>query len=360
MNRRKAFLAVVACALFSVSVIIGWSTIAQFRDCSRPRIQLWQRNSDGVTILFRTSYFGVQWFPTDADFPTCGRECKFTVDSGRFCDSDAVVFHANAMDFFPSLNQAAALSRPPNQRWVLFNSESPSNTPDLQSLNGLINWTINYMKESDIRHAYGVIKPGVFHGGFDPKRDYLAEKTEMAAILVSNCDPARLEWVDALKQYMDVKVYGVCGPNPCSRSNPDKCLAILRKHKFYLSFENSFCHDYVTEKLYGNALSNGIVPVVLSDVNFSDPTIIPPGAVINALDFPSVKELAEYMKKVGSNSTLYNNYFKWHSKYTVVTENAIWCALCKRLATDRRMRIYKDVGTWYSNERLCKEYPVPK
>ena len=210
--------------------------------------------------------------------------------------------------------------------------------------------------------AYYVIKPGVFRGGFDPKRNYLAEKTEMAAILVSNCVKMRMKWISRLSQHINVKVYGGCGPYKCSRKDHSKCLSILRKHKFYLSFENSFCHDYVTEKLYGNALSNGIVPVVLSDVNFSDPTIIPPGAVINALDFPSVKELAEYMKKVGSNSTLYNSYFKWHSKYTVVEHKhpERWCSVCQRLVTDRSSsKVYKDIATWYSSKRQCKPYPVP-
>ena len=46
--------------------------------------------------------------------------------------------------------------------------------------------------ESDIRYGYYVIKPGMFHGGFDLKRDYLAGKCETAAILVSNCVPAQM------------------------------------------------------------------------------------------------------------------------------------------------------------------------
>ena len=211
--------------------------------------------------------------------------------------------------------------------------------------------------------GYSLIKPGVFRGGFNPKRNYLAEKTEMAAILVSNCVERRMKWIKKLGEYVDVKVYGGCGPYPCSRSDRSKCLSILRKHKFYLSFENSFCRDYVTEKLYKNALTNEIVPVVLANMEFNDPTIIPPGGGINVLDFSSVKELAEYMKKVGSNSTLYNNYFRWYSNYTVLSEitHETWCAVCQKLATDRSSRkVYKDIGTSYSPEQQCKPYPVPQ
>ena len=218
---------------------------------------------------------------------------------------------------------------------------------------------MNYMREpeSDIRYGYYVIKPGVFHGGFDPKRDYLAGKSETAAILVSNCVPARMRWVSRLSKYIDVKVYGRCGHNRCP--NSAEC---IQKHKFYLAFENSFCRDYVTEKFYANALGNGVIPVVLTDANFSDPTVVPPRSVINALDFPSVKKLAEYMIKVGSNSSLYNEYFRWHSKYTVVFEdpNRRWCALCLKLATDSPVKVYKDIARWYSSGRLCLPYPVPK
>jgi len=316
------------------------------------------------TILFGTKLFNSvhPWFKTTRAIK-CGPslECSITSDKRLFNSSDVVVFHMWGTDCFAYAKETAALPRPPNQRWVLFNRESPSNTNSLHYLNGLINWTMTYMRESDLRYTYYDVKPGVFRGGFNPNRDYLVGKTEMAAILVSNCVQSRLRWVRKLQQYIDVHVYGDCGPFHCSKVNLTECMIKLQKHKFYLSFENSYCQDYVTEKLYQNALENGIVPVVLSGANFSDPSVIPPGSFINAQDFPSVKDLAEYMKKVGGNRTLYSNYFRWHSNYTIVlaTDDVKWCDVCKKLDTDRKTKVYNNIEYWYSTQRLCKQYPIP-
>lgn len=61
--------------------------------------------------------------------------------------------------------------------------------------------------------------------------------------------------------------------------------------------------DYVTEKFY-LALQLDVVPVVFGGGSYA--AIAPPNSFINALDFPSPKELAKYLKMVAANSTVYN------------------------------------------------------
>ena len=53
--------------------------------------------------------------------------------------------------------------------------------------------------------------------------------------------------------------FGKCGDSPCD----DACYEDqMKRHKFYLSFENSVCQDYITEKFF-NPLERGLVPVVI-------------------------------------------------------------------------------------------------
>ena len=59
-----------------------------------------------------------------------------------------------------------------------------------------------------------------------------------------------------------------------------------RDYKFYLSFENSLCRDYVTEKFY-NALQFTTVPIVYGSANYS--TVAPRKSYIDVRDFSSGK-----------------------------------------------------------------------
>ena len=78
--------------------------------------------------------------------------------------------------------------------------------------------------------------------------------------LWGNCDTKskRELYVKELQKYIDVDIYGKCGPLKCP-DNPKvydprmnkECYDMLEQnYKFYLSFENIFCKDYVTEKLF--------------------------------------------------------------------------------------------------------------
>ena len=70
----------------------------------------------------------------------------------------------------------------------------------------------------------------------------------------------------------------------------------LQNYKFYLSFENSVCDNYVTEK-YFNVLKYNVVPITFTGTDFGA-IGAPPHSSINVLDFASPKKLVSSIFKI--------------------------------------------------------------
>ena len=83
----------------------------------------------------------------------------------------------------------------------------------------------------------------------------------------------------------------------------------------------------MTEKFF-KILPYNVIPVVFNGANMS--AIAPPHSYINAEDFSSVEQLAEYLLKVGRNDSLFASYFWWRDYYKPL----VWC-------TSKGIEIYK-------------------
>ncbi|KAJ2941192.1 hypothetical protein O0L34_g10425 [Tuta absoluta] len=106
----------------------------------------------------------------------------------------------------------------------------------------------------------------------DSIKKKLQKKSMAVAWLVSICKTAseRETYARSLKSalnsyLLDVDIFGKCGSvYKCGRPDlmlPDCWELIEEEYYFYLSFENSFDVDYVTEKLL-NPLHHYTVPIV--------------------------------------------------------------------------------------------------
>ena len=152
------------------------------------------------------------------------------------------------------------------------------------------------------------------------------KRKKLVAWLVSRCrrPSKREQLVKSLMHHIPVDIYGNCTNRKC----PHKCWKYLgRNYKFYLAFENSLCLDYVTEKLY-HALREDIVPIVYAWIN--DTTLAPPYSYINALDFKSAKDLADYLIYLDSHDEEYEKYFEWKRNYKVKRGTGM-CRACGKL-----------------------------
>ncbi|KAF5288958.1 hypothetical protein FQA39_LY03837 [Lamprigera yunnana] len=284
---------------------------------------------------------------TEAIFNKCPvSQCAATYEVKEANTSDAIIF-----TMYSVKNEHV---RPSKQLWILYLLECPSYTPSFKSLANLINWTATYRSDSDIVAPYA---KWVYYDDQVKeklqKENYAANKSMKVAWFVSNCNTKnnRLKYAQELSKYVPVDIYGSCGNLFCLKSDP-KCFELLKTYKFYLSFENSNCRDYITEKLYQNALRQDIVPIVMGAPKENYVKSVPRDSFIHVDDYESPKELANYLYTLHKNDNLYNKFFKWKGTGEFIN-TYFWCRLCTLLHSPFPTKFYKDVNEWWGRPGIC-------
>jgi len=160
----------------------------------------------------------------------------------------------------------------------------------------------------------------------------MRNKTKLVAWLVSNCMTygRREKYVKKLQEFIPVDIYGKCGKfHNCSKKTSAKCLEeIGQKYKFYLSFENSICSEYITEKFFYNALQHNMIPIVYGGDGYD--SVAPPHSFIHVKDFQRPSQLAKYLLHLDKNDDKYLEYFEWKRSYKVVSGDG-YCTHCRKL-----------------------------
>ena len=367
-------------------------------------------------ILFFTSFFHMKDFgfgfghdafvehkcPVHNCLTTSNRSLLSSV-----ADFDAVVFHMRDMDKMQTVvpNQK---KRKKKQVYVMFLVESPQHDGFpyhkmkselaeffffkyillFSSFSDFFNWTMTYRLDSDIPRPYGFILPkDVTLKRMSDLREYagkwkpfhmqefkkslakksksfhdLSKRPKSVGWIVSNCntESRREDYVRTLREHVDVEVMGGCGATKCDVGNNDlgdNCTtAIERDFKFYLSFENSLCNSYVTEKFWRRMDSN-VIPIVMGMANYTH--LAPPHSYIDVADFPDPKDLSKYLKKLMSDPVEYLSYFWWKDHYKVYkgiqNKSFAFCELCEKLHDPKlNHKSYPDMEEWWVKGGKCK------
>ena len=322
------------------------------------------RNESRNVILAWTSFwFQDYWCDmsmTSTEVKRCADRCEVTTDKSRLDESDAIVFH------FPDILPWTALprTRRTDQVWVLYNLEPPPRQiwyTGGSKYRNLFNWTLSYRQDATVfvrpYHGYESLSAKEKSKATANKINFLANKTKFAIATISDCydDAGRYKDIHALKKYIDIDIYGYCGNKDCKQW-ADGCEKTIKDYKFQLAFENAYCKDYITEK-YWEAHMRKLIPVV----NWkTDPTnLVFPHSYINIYDFPDMKSVADYMKKVAADESLYNSFFDWTREFKMNCHcGCHWCALCDALYNDKiPAQVITDPLTWTSHD-TCEVFSV--
>ncbi|CAF0961134.1 unnamed protein product [Adineta steineri] len=137
--------------------------------------------------------------------------------------------------------------------------------------------------------------------------------------IISNCNAhnGREDFIKELMKEIKIDSYGPClnnrhGYEARMTDNVDAYM----KYKFVIAIENSNCIDYVSEKLV-KAVESGSIPIVAGRNNRPDyRRYMPEHSYINIFDYKSVKALADDLKRIANNQTLYESYL-WFKNHKV-------------------------------------------
>lgn len=225
------------------------------------------------------------------------QNCFITDNRSFFSDLkkfDVILFNSYQV----SVNKPELIfppTRSAHQKYIFMSSEPASIYPISAHYNGFFNYTFTYKLDSDATWRFFIVRNKTSNAIVAPKRNVdwidindmqpvseelkvkLQTKNKAAAWLVSHCPTLsrREDLVIKLKTELErynlsVDITGLCGElkvSPCNHWCTG-CHRWLENHYFYLAFENSFCEDYVTEKIL-TAINHFAVPIVFGGADYS-------------------------------------------------------------------------------------------
>ncbi|XP_053388280.1 alpha-(1,3)-fucosyltransferase C-like [Mercenaria mercenaria] len=268
--------------------------------------------------------------------------CRITLSRQHLEKMNALIFSTDAklQDNLTSIVNR----RNSNQVWIFFRTEAPPFEKRKWYTDTIwhktMNWSWSYRIDSDIFLPYGKLaKLKTVQ-----KRDYGAifkRKTRIAAWVVSHCNTKsrREKFVTRLiSAGVPVDIYGKCSKSKQRYQSSDIQEIINKHYKFYLSFENSICKDYITEKFF-RYYEMDTVLIVRGGLNYS--RFLDKSTFIDTSSFASIQQLADFLLKVNNSIELYSQYLRNKDKYKTVLniDQSLFqssCELCGKLSNVKK------------------------
>ena len=150
------------------------------------------------------------------------------------------------------------------------------------------------------------------------------------AWFVSNCDThsRREDYVKELRSQagIQIDIFGDCASRfhspiaatSCQKGKSDCMEKTLSNYRFYLSFENSKCDSYITEKYWIQGLNQHAIPIVLGASREQYERLAVPHSYLHVDDYRSVEHLAQELHRLNRNESEYTAYLQWSQIYDLV------------------------------------------
>ncbi|XP_054758525.2 alpha-(1,3)-fucosyltransferase 7-like [Lytechinus pictus] len=276
-------------------------------------------------------------YESDVNCSSPGYKCDIKLSLGAaredLVGKDAVIFGMVSTIWITKnlLHNVLKHKPEPGQTWIFYSTETPYRVKKWAGSDDLALFKyhvlMTYNRASDVYVPFGYYRPfsKPKDGPTDTRflrDDFYTNRTGILSWVATNCQDVfwpRMQFIDKLRQEISLDDYGACGHKECLPRRSTHCNELFASYKFYLSIPNSECRDYITEKFWMISLKYGTVPLVLGTVKEDYEPVAPPNSFVHFGDFKSIKAVADHLKKVDNNDTLYRQYHEWRRHGEVIT-----------------------------------------
>lgn len=274
-------------------------------------------------------------------------EVEFTTDRRRLREAAAVVFH------LPIGWQIKDAVKYPGQLWVGFTMESTARTPVLGNRAAMraFDLQMNFSRSSDIWTPY-LPSLADWESALAAALPVPTETAPAVLLQSARTDQwGRDGYLTELMSYLKFDSYGRFLHNrdlPGPDQGGDTKMALLRKYRFTLGFENTVEDDYVTEKFFQPLLA-GSVPVYYGAPNVE--TYAPGDNSFIDASKHTPRQLADLLRELAADEGEWSKYLEWRKSPL----RPAFVELLKAAAEDPYLRLGRLVKARHDTGRLSQE-----